>query len=180
MPNLLRNLARPLVAALLLATPFAHAAPAPVLAAQGGCPAKNPIGSLRRIASGPLAGPAVVALSAAPGMAQTHAAAAAGEPDWLRALSGAAGPNREYQEFGRKVLVVTACATPACDGARAYVAFDHASGDWGATVVEGRHLRDVFRDAGTTTLAMHPDLVGAALLCAMSVDRPATPAAPTR
>lgn len=163
--------------ALLLGASLAHATPPPVLAGQGGCPAKNPIGSLRRIAAGPQAGPAAAALSAVPGLAATHAAAAAGEPDWLRTLSGTAGPNREYQERGRKVLVATACATPACDGVRAYVAFDASTGDWGATVVEGRHLRDVFRDAGNTTLAMHPDLVGAALLCAMSVDRPPTPTA---
>lgn len=168
---------RTLPALLMLAASVTHAAPPAVLAGQGGCPAQKPVGSLR-IATGPLAGSAAAALSAVPGLAQTHAAAAAGEPDWMRTLSGTSGPNREYQERGRKVLVVTACATPACDGARAYVAFERATGDWGATVVEGRHLRDVFRDAGNTTLAMHPDLIGSALLCAISVDRPAAPSAP--
>jgi hypothetical protein len=179
MQTRISTLTRTLPALLVLAAYLAHAAPPALLSGQGGCPAKNPIGSLR-IASGPQAGSAAVALSAVPGMAQTHALAAAGEPDWLRALSGTAGPNREYQERGRKVLVVTACATPACDGSRAYVAFDRTNGDWGATVVEGRHLRDVFRDAGNTTLAMHPDLIGAALQCAMGVDRPATPTPTTR
>ena len=38
---------------------------------------------------------------------------------------------------------------------------------------KGRQLREVFRNGQTTTLAMHPELVGAALLCAMTADRPA-------
>lgn len=164
---------RALVTSLLLASATAQAVPASLMDGQGGCPAKKPVGSLRRIAAGPLGGTAAAALVALPDLASTHAAAAAGEAPWLRTLSGSAGPNREYQERGHQVLVLTACDTPACDASRAYVAFDRGTGEWGATVVEGRQLRDVFGTGQTTTLAMHPEFVGAALLCAMTVDRPA-------
>jgi hypothetical protein len=143
------------------------------MAGQGGCPAKKPVGSIRRIAAGPLGGTAAAALAALPDLATAHAAGAAGEAPWLRTLSGTGGPNREYQERGHQVLVFTACDRPACDASRAYVAFDRSTGEWGATVVEGRQLRDVFASGQTTTLAMHPEFVGAALLCAMTVDRPA-------
>lgn len=163
-----------LASALLLAGAVAQAAPAPLMAGQGGCPAKNPVGSIRHIAAGPLGGTAAAALVALPPLASTHATAAAGEAPWLRTLSGNAGPNREYQQRGHQVLVLTACDTPACDASRAYVAFDRSTGEWGATVVEGRQLREVFRSGQSTTLAMHPERVGAALLCAMTVDRPAT------
>lgn len=168
------KLPRILAVALLLAGAAAQAVAAPLMAGQGGCPAKKPVGSIRHITAGPLGGTAAAALVALPQLATTHAAAAAGEAPWLRALAGAAGPNREYQERGHQVLVLTACDTPACDASRAYVAFDRSSGAWGATVVEGRQLRDIFSSGQTTTLAMHPEFVGAALLCAMTVDRPAT------
>jgi len=164
---------RTLATTLLLASIVAQAAPASIMAGQGGCPAKKPVGSIRRIAAGPIGGTAAAALVALPDLANTQAAAAAGEAPWLRTLSGSAGPNREYQERGHQVLVLTACDTTACDASRAYVAFDRSTGEWGATVVEGRQLRDVFGTGQTTTLAMHPAFVGAALLCAMTVDRPA-------
>lgn len=125
-------------------------------------------GQLQVIKSGEFAGEARSAL-ANPAFAKPHKRYAGEEPPWLAELSGRSAPNRVYVLGNKEVLMTTVCDVADCKGARAYVAFDMRQGHWGATVIEGQALREIFAGA-QTTLAMHQASIQSALQCAIQLD----------
>lgn len=137
--------------------------------AQAGCPAKKPVGALS-LAKGTLQGQAKQALQAMPNFAAIHTANTTGEGDWLAKATGRSGPNRIYREKRSEIIVVTLCNPAMCPGNRAYVGWEPATGAWGVTVFEGRNTRDIVAGAGQTTMAILPDLIGNALICAANAD----------
>jgi hypothetical protein len=155
-----------LVAAALCAL---QTASAKSLDAESACPPQRPIAMLRHAAEAPWAGGPLTALKV-PAFARAHAAGTKGEAPWLRRLSGGAGANRVYLEPGHRIIVLAVCNPTDCDGERAYVAFEPATGDWGANVFEGRQIRALVRGSGQTTLAMHPEPLDMALVCAANAD----------
>ncbi len=125
-------------------------------------------GQLSVVLAGEFTGSARVALSVVQ-FSKLHNRFAGSEPAWLSSLSGPSVMNRVYRSGGLEVVVATVCESDSCAGARAYVAFQAREGLWGATVVEGGSLRQVF--AGPqTTLAMHPAALQNALQCAIQWD----------
>lgn len=140
------------------------------LDAEGACPTKNPTGVLRRISQGPHAGKPLALKQAAPVFAATHAQATSGDYPWLKDLQGQAGANRLFIQKGRQVVVLTLCDPAACRDLRAYVAFEPATGAWGANVFEGGHVRPVVPGAQGSSLVAHPELLSQALICAANTD----------
>ncbi len=109
-----------------------------------------------------------------PGFKAVHSRNAKGEDAWLANLSGASHPNRVYTTGSDNVVVMRlheSCAAGTdCTGRLAYVAYAPSNGQWGATVFEGRNLRELVQDAGQTTLAVHKPLILDALSCIQSLD----------
>jgi hypothetical protein len=139
------------------------------LDAESGCPPQHPLGVLTRAADAPWAGGAPAALKV-PSFARAHAAGTEGEESWLRTFSGRSGVNRVYLQRAHRVIVLAVCNPADCDGERAYVAFEPATGAWGANVFEGRQIRPLVAGSGQTTLAVHPEPLGTALVCAANAD----------
>jgi hypothetical protein len=152
-------------------SPPPAAAPASVrMDAQGGCPADKPTGTLAIEKSQRTSGTVRSAMAYVPGVQAAHEANTQGEQAWLSKAAGRAGPNRMYRTREGHVLVMTLCNPADCAGNRAYMAWVVGGRQWGATVFEGRNLRELVAGAGQTTLAVHPTLIEKALVCASTLD----------
>jgi Inhibitor of vertebrate lysozyme (Ivy) len=151
-------------------TPTGTAPPPVRLDAQGGCPADKPTGTLSIEKSPRLSGTVRSAHAYVPGLQAAHEANTQGEAPWLSKARGRSGPNRVYRTREGHVLVMTLCNPDDCAGNRAYMAWVIGGRQWGATVFEGRNLRELVAGAGQTTLAVHPSLIEKALVCASTLD----------
>ena len=150
------------VAALLV--PPTDARP---LDAVGHCPD----GAYLAKAAGPYSGTAPNALSN-PAFASAHATHAAGQPAWFAQLTGTSGLNRVFVEgASKKVVVVTVCDPGHCDRARGYVAFEPATGIWGASLYLDGQVQELGKPvmAGAETQLV-PREVAKALICAQNLD----------
>lgn len=137
--------------------------------AEGPCPANRPVGVLRIARGAPWSGSPRSALEIAQ-FAHAHKRAASDEEPWLSKLSGQAGPNRVYFQRGRHVVVFAVCNPADCGGERAYIAFEPATKEWAANLLEGSRVRSLSPDGATTTLAAPSEIVGTALACAANLD----------
>jgi hypothetical protein len=141
----------------------------------GACTDPNTKASLLLVRpGGTLPASAANAFKALRGFKPIHTRNTQGEGAWLTELTGMSHPNRVYTTGSANVVVMRlneSCAASApCEGRLAYVAYAPETAEWGATVVEGRNLRELVQDAGQTTLAMHKPLILDALSCAQALD----------
>ena len=123
-----------LLSLFLMGSGVVHARP---LDAVGACP-----GGRITLATGQFNGNAA-ALKAVPAFLAKHRVATAQEDTWLRDLAGRSGRNRLYQNGGRQVVIATLCNPGDCEGNRAYIAYEPATGTWAASLYEGRHVREL-------------------------------------
>ena len=156
---------------LMLAS-FANAA-APLsrpLDAEGGCTGLGGPGAVAIIKAGPLSGMPGSAIRALPDLAKAHMASTQGEGPWVEQLSGTVGRNRVFVQHRHQVLVLTVCNTNDCALNRAYIAFDLASHQYGAKIVEGGPVRDIVPGAKASTFVVQPPVLEDALSCAFESD----------
>jgi len=151
----------------LVATSAALAGPGPLDQGARQC---QGVGLTYEATTAPFAGLAGKAL-ANPRFAAAHKKATAGEEPWIAELSGTSAPNRMV-DVRRKslVLVLAVCPASDCASERAYIAFDPRTGAYGATVVEGRNLREIVPGSEGTSLAEHPEAIALALHCGREFD----------
>lgn len=143
---------------LLLACGAAQTRP---LDAVGQCPAGRIVP-----ATGQFEGNAAV-LKAVPAFLTKHAAATAQEEAWLHNLSGRSGRNRLHQSGSRHIVLATVCNPGDCESNRAYIAYEPATGLWGAMLYEGRHVRELGERPGDPIL---PSPLADAIFCAQNLD----------
>jgi hypothetical protein len=141
----------------------------------GACPDVNTKASLLLVKpGGTLPASAANALKALHGFKPIHTRNTHGEGAWLTELTGTSHPNRVYTTGTVNVVVMrlneTCAASAPCESRLAYVAYAPEAAEWGATVIEGRNLRELVQDAGQTTLAVHKPLILDALSCAQALD----------
>ena len=157
----------PIALAAALGALLASSTDARPLDAVGHCPD----GAYLATAAGPYSGRAPNAL-ANRDFAATHAAHAAGQPAWFAQLTGTSGLNRVFVEgASKKIVVVTVCDPEHCDRARGYVAFEPATGLWGASLYLDGQVQELGKPvmAGAATQVV-PREVAKALICAQNLD----------
>lgn len=123
-------------------------------------------GQLTVLFSGSLASGDWRAFQAWPAFARTHQAHTSTEGAWLQDLSGSTGATRIFHWGVHEVIVASACPLLRCDEERALVAFDLATGDYGATVHDGPVRREIL-DGRDPELVVHAAPIRAALACAI-------------
>lgn len=127
-------------------------------------------GQVTTLASGPMAGKASTLLSQAK-FARLHRDNTQGEPAWLSSLSAYSTRNFVFTGSkgpiaNKRAVVAAVCPAAGCDATRAFVAFAPASGEYGATLVEGRALRQIVPGGSGGSFDEHAPLIDAALHCA--------------
>lgn len=139
---------------------------APLLARPLDATGKCPLGASLRLADGAFKGDAQVMWSATD-FSRRHAIATQGEEPWIHLLTGRSGLNRVYQTGTQQVIVTTICNPADCERNRAYIAFERATGVYGGSVYEGKHVREF---GATPEDRWYAEQIGAALICAQNLD----------
>lgn len=140
------------------------------LDATGKCEGIGGTGRVTLMTSGKLAGSPADAVRNLPELGLRHAQATKGEDAWLHSLNGGSGKNRVFTQGKNAVLVMTVCNRSDCRLNRAYIAYEPATHQYGAKVVEGGPLRDIVPGQGQSTFAAHRPLIEDALSCALETD----------